>query len=150
MLSVQERLELYREERKHLDDPLFGPPFPTFGEWNKEYEADHKLNHVTVSVEEADEIMDAIVEQADTELQAPTIEIPQVPPNVVVADVALPIVGTQEPAIVPAKGKKVKKSDVARHIIKQNAGKPRAEVLPLLEAAGLTARAANTYFYKYK
>lgn len=64
MISPQDRLELYRQEKVHLSDELFGPEFPDFKEWDNEFKVNYRMNHITVTTEEADAMMNQIVDSA--------------------------------------------------------------------------------------
>lgn len=79
MRSNLELLEMYKEEKALI---IGGPEvrtgledFPSFGEWKSDYLADYQSTHQTVSVEEADAQFDAIVEEAENELETLVIEI---------------------------------------------------------------------------
>lgn len=165
MLSAQARLELYKAEREHLGDELFGGEnFPVFADWNRAYIIDFKTNHVTVTTKEADEIMDKVVEEAELELAGAVVEShqdaikglgaeatpgDQKNATAVALDKPRPIVRAAR-AKGPAKSGKVKKSDIARKVIAENKERGREEMLNLLMAkAKLTRQAANTYLYKY-
>lgn len=71
MLPASEVLDLYRAERAALDMP--SDPFPAFAEWRAEYEAEYRKNHVSnykrVDVKEAMAEADALVEEAEAELE---------------------------------------------------------------------------------
>ena len=71
MLPASEVLDLYRAERAALDIP--SDPFPAFAEWRAEYEAEYRKNHVSnykrVDVKEAMVEADALVEEAEAELE---------------------------------------------------------------------------------
>ena len=71
MLPASEVLDLYRAERAALDMP--SDPFPAFAEWRAEYEAEYRKNHVSnykrVDVKEAMVEADALVEEAEAELE---------------------------------------------------------------------------------
>lgn len=87
MLSVHERLDLYRQEKVHLDDELFGEPFPAFKDWDKQFVEEYNRNHITVTVEEADKIMDKF---ADTDAfdSDPTLTGPEAAVEAMLADEA--------------------------------------------------------------
>lgn len=72
MLGTNTLVDLYRAEREHLSDPLFDSPFPGFKDWAVSYETDFRSNHITVTTEEADIIMETTVAQANAELSADT------------------------------------------------------------------------------
>lgn len=170
MPRAEMMLDLYRAEREHLNDPLFGEPFPDFKAWRAVYEADFRQNHITVTTEEADVIMDQIVEQAVSELNAtPVMHVPFIPACVdetppVVTDVVveLPKAEVKPHRAARAKGpakaavvktKKVKKSDIVRALLadKANQKLARPELLALLQKeAKLSQAAANTYMYQYR
>lgn len=65
MLSMTDRLDLYKKEKADLSDMMDENEFPPFTQWNAEYVKDYQTNHRTVSVDQADKEMDAIV--ADVE-----------------------------------------------------------------------------------
>lgn len=71
MLPASEVLDLYRAERAALDMP--SDPFPAFAEWRADYEAEYRKNHVSnykkVDVKEAMAEADALVEEAEAELE---------------------------------------------------------------------------------
>ena len=70
MLPASEVLDLYRAERAALDMP--SDPFPAFAEWRADYEAEYRKNHVVnykkVDVKEAMVEADALVAEAEAEL----------------------------------------------------------------------------------
>lgn len=65
MLTNNELLELYRMEKRDLDDPLYGPPFPSFREWKQQYVVEYRQTHITVSVDLADQMMEDVLTEAD-------------------------------------------------------------------------------------
>lgn len=65
MLTNNELLELYRMEKRDLDDPLYGPPFPSFREWKHQYMVEYRATHITVSVDLADQMMEDVLTEAD-------------------------------------------------------------------------------------
>lgn len=71
MLPASEVLDLYRAERAALDMP--SDPFPEFSVWRADYEAEYRKNHVNnykkVDVKEAMAEADAMVEEAEAELE---------------------------------------------------------------------------------
>lgn len=71
MLPASEVLDLYRAERAALDMP--SDPFPEFSVWRADYEAEYRKNHVVnykrVDVKEAMAEADALVEEAEAELE---------------------------------------------------------------------------------
>lgn len=71
MLPATEILEMYRAERSALDMP--SDPFPAFADWRAEYEEEYRKNHVAnykrVDVKVAMREADALVEEAEAELE---------------------------------------------------------------------------------
>lgn len=118
MLPASEILDLYRAERAALDMP--SDPFPAFAEWRADYEAEYRKNHVAnykkVDVKVAMAEADALVAEADAELElfqhAEEIDMSETnvsgvvgsaPPVVVDVDAQAPVVAAPAPA--PAKRK---------------------------------------------
>lgn len=172
MLTAQERLDLYKVERDHLDDELFGTAFPSFKEWNEQYRADYRENHQTVTTEEADAMFDEIVDGATSLTAGAELSVVVALPPADVVETAsvtldVPVKAKKKVRARPvakAKTKRVaakkaskparsgaKKSDQAREIIKANKKLGRKEVMAILvKKVKLSEAAANTYFYKYQ
>lgn len=146
MLSVPELLQMYKEEKAAIVDPIFGGEFPTFPEWKAEYVKEYNENHVTVTVKEADRHFDDLVDaledaEAEVDGEAKT----------------KPAVATKRKRGRPknservVKVKKVKKIDHAHAIFTEMAGAKRKDVVARFVAeVGLTANGASTYYQKFR
>lgn len=73
MKNNLELLEMYKDEKERaigsVETRTGLEPFPTFQEWKAEYIPAYMATHKEVSVEEADALMDAAVEEAETILE---------------------------------------------------------------------------------
>lgn len=96
MLSTTELLDLYKAEKADLDD--IGEPFPDFKSWKQEFEVEYRRNHVTVSVKEALDEADKIVEAAEVELDINEETAMNTNETVTVEAVAEAPVATVDPA----------------------------------------------------
>jgi hypothetical protein len=168
----QALLALYRQERKDLEDPLDESPFPSFKEWCNQINAERQDgDYRTVTVAEAEEEMDAVLVEVDTN-DLPTItqetsEMNQTTDGAQPSTEAASDATTAAPAASKAKrvrkpaaakvakpAKKQTKADLARSIFKRlSRGKVlnREKIIAaFVSEAKLSAKGAATYYQSLK
>jgi hypothetical protein len=73
MRTDLELFEMYKEEKALIVGDFQTrtglEPFPTFKEWKKEYTKDYLETHQTVSIKDADKIMDSLVDEASDQIE---------------------------------------------------------------------------------
>lgn len=134
------------DERTGLED------FPSFKEWKADYVKEYNETHQTVSVEEADAMFDAAVEEAENELEAMAVEFDD--ESTETEDDEMEDVTAEAPAApaeVPAKPKRAAKKKVAAK--KAPAKKTAAKKAPVKKKAATRANSkaakAQTIFTKF-
>jgi hypothetical protein len=168
MQNTFDLLKLYREEKSLVagDELMEEASFPSFQEWKAEYEADRAQNYVTVSVEEADKMIEDDLAEVDSLFKQPasekettmsTAEVTEVTTtNETTTSAAPETEATSKPArkrVAKPEGKKTK-MELARAVMKRfSRGKAinRAKVLEVLQKeVKLTAKGASTYYQKLR
>lgn len=89
-MNTMSVLEYYKEMKAIHTDPVFGidPSFPDWKTFKADYEKEYYADRVVVSEEEADAILDEVVETAERELGLiPDLPVEEEPDNVYVLDV---------------------------------------------------------------
>ncbi len=131
-MNNHDLLELYVREKADLDDPLYGPPFPTFKEWKHEVQCDRASFIVVTTVKNALSEADEITASDFLNIKCKETDMSKV----------------QKRGRKPAS-----KVDKARKIFdRMYPNKSRAEVLKQFQSktVGLTPAGASTYYQKFK
>ena len=157
-MRVDALLDLYKAEKEHLDDPLFGEPFPRFKEWVADIREDQSTTHRTVDIKVADKLAERAVTGAGRDLKKEAAKIkvtakgsggPTVTKKKVTAKGSGGPTVTKKPK---RKSRKMSKVDKARNIYTRFYGKKtRKEIIDKFVAqCDLTKAGAATYYQKFK
>ncbi len=139
------------EERTGLED------YPEYSEWKAQYVVEYNETHQVVDVKEADAIFDAMVDDAEAELEGVSFEETEVSVDDDKIKAIAKIVQKERRKVVKAvkvapKKKSASKTTKAQKVFDKHFGKKtRKEIIALfVSEVNMTPAGASTYYQKFK